>query len=180
VVDMRAAFLGRFQPMHLGHYKTIERYSEEYDLVIVIGSADKSGTEENPLSFEQRKNIIRSCFPDIEILGLEDFESDEEWKKGLEQKLDADKILTRNENVEEILEDSSFEIVKHDSFDIEIYSGTEVRRRIRSDAEWRYLIPPCSKEVLESLIEDIKDSGVQYEFEPGWKRENSMYGKAEK
>lgn len=183
---MKAAFLGRFQPLHQGHYQVIENLLDEYgEIEVVIGSADESRTEKNPLTAEERENIIRGCFPETDIKKLEDEEKDDEgnrrWAEKLGEKVDADVLLTQNDLVKKLIEKhTDLEVKKQDLYDKELYSGTEVRRRIRSGEEWRYLTPECAKDRIEDLAEEIKQSGQQYEFEPGWKRENAYHGTAEK
>ena len=45
----------RAQPLHIGHVKVIKKALEENDRVLlIIGSADKSMTERNPFSINQR------------------------------------------------------------------------------------------------------------------------------
>lgn len=172
---MKAVYLGRFQPLHIGHKKVIERYKDEFeDFKIVIGSADKSRTDDNPLTAEEREEVIRECFPDIEITYKDDQDNDEEWSNALEEKISADVVISQNDLVKRLVKDhTSMEIEEQELYDPEIYSGTEVRRRIKSDEEWRYLVPKCGKEKIESLVETIKKSGTQYNFEPGWKRKNA-------
>jgi nicotinamide-nucleotide adenylyltransferase len=172
---MKAVYLGRFQPLHIGHKKVIERYQDEYEeFALVIGSADESRTDDNPLTAEEREEVIRECFPHLEIVHKEDHESDEQWSKDLEEKVDADIVISQNGLVKQLITDyTSMEIEKQELYDPEIYSGTEVRRRVKSDEEWRYLVPKCAKEKIEQLVDTIKKSGTQYDFEPGWKRENS-------
>jgi len=183
---VKASFLGRFQPLHLGHSQVIENYREEYDgLELIIGSSDRSRTEENPLTVEEREKIIRECFPDIDIRHLPDEEDDDvgdrKWAEQLEKEMDGDVLLTANPNVKQLVEQhTGIEVHEQDQYDEEIYSGTEVRRRIKSGEEWRYLVPDCAKEIIDDLKEVIKKSGVQYEFEPGWKKENAYHGTAEK
>lgn len=182
---VKAAFLGRFQPLHQGHHQVIEAYKQSYDdLEIVIGSADESRTEENPLTPGEREEVIRECFPDIELLHLEDEGKDDKgnrrWAEKLEERIDADIVLTRNELVKELLEShTDLQVEEQDMYDKDLYSGTEVRRRIRSGEEWRYLVPDCAKDRLEELADIIKETGQKYEFEPGWKRENAYHGTAE-
>lgn len=175
---MKSAFLGRFQPFHLGHKKVVEEYKEEFEeFVLVIGSADKSREEENPLTAEEREDIIKECFPDLEILHLEDHESDKKWCKKLAEKTEADKIISQNDFVQELVKEyTEMDIEGQELYDPEIYSGTETRRRIRSGEEWRYLTPKCARDRIEELTETIKKSGTQYEFEPGWNRENAYHG----
>ncbi|MFB6144900.1 MAG: adenylyltransferase/cytidyltransferase family protein [Candidatus Nanohaloarchaea archaeon] len=180
-----AGFLGRFQPLHRGHAHVIDEYREEFDeFRLIVGSADKKRTEKNPLSFEERKNLIHDCYPDIEVIALEDTEKDEdgnrEWAGNLEE-LDLDVIITQNELVKSILaEHTDMEVIEQEFHDKDIYSGTEVRRRIKSKEEWRYLTPDCAKERIEEFLETIRDSGIEYDFEPGWEPKNAYHGTADK
>ncbi len=183
---MKAAFIGRFQPFHQGHKNVVDEYRENFeDFCIVIGSAGEKETEDNPLGFEERKAVIHECFPDIEVLGVDDEEKTDEgnreWIEKIEEKTQADAVISQNPLVKEIVEDfSELELVEQNMHDPEVYSGTAIRRRIKSGEEWRYLTPECAKEKLEELAEKIKDSGINYDFEPGWKKENSFYGTADK
>ncbi|MEF8880630.1 MAG: adenylyltransferase/cytidyltransferase family protein [Candidatus Nanohaloarchaea archaeon] len=189
---MKAGFLGRFQPLHLGHREVIEEFEKEFDdFSVLIGSPEKSRTERNPLTFEERKSLIKACFPDIDVLPVEDTDEspeDTEWEDDV-NKLWAGKfeeegfeiIISGNELVREIIENhTSIQVRRPEMHNESIYSGTEVRRRINSGEEWRYLTPKCSHEKLENFLERIKKSGTQYEFEPGWKKENSFHSTAEK
>lgn len=71
-----ATHLGRFAPYHLGHEKVtgamIERHGVENCLVIV-GSSNKFDIR-TPFTFEQRRKLIQSVFPDIQIIDLPDIE----------------------------------------------------------------------------------------------------------
>ena len=171
----RAVYLGRFQPLHIGHKQVIENYRDKFeDFAIVIGSADESRTEENPLTAEEREEVIRECFPNIEVLHKDDHESDEQWVKDLEEKVEADIVISQNDLVKRLVkEHTEMKVEEQEMYDPDIYSGSEIRRRIKSGEEWRYLVPKCAKEKMEQLVEKVKKSGVQYDFEPGWKKENS-------
>lgn len=179
---MKAVYLGRFQPLHIGHKKVIEKYQDEFEeFSLVIGSANKSGTDDNPLTAEEREEVIRECFPDLKILYKDDHESNKQWSKELEEKINADVVISQNDLVKQLVNDhTSMEIEEQELYDPEIYSGTEVRRRIKSDEEWRYLVPKCAKGKIEQLVETIKKSGTQYNFEPGWKKKNAYNNTASK
>ncbi len=59
-----AVFLGRFQPFHIGHMSIVEKIFADYDsLILIIGSSDKSGTDENPWNLQEREEIIRASIP---------------------------------------------------------------------------------------------------------------------
>jgi nicotinamide-nucleotide adenylyltransferase len=183
---MKAAFVGRFQPFHNGHRNVIEEYSDEFEgFCIVIGSAGKSRTEKNPLKAEEREEIICGCYPDIEIHKVEDEGKNEDgnqvWIEKIQEKTNADAVISRNDLVREIVDKyTDLDLVEQELHDPEIYSGTEIRRRMRSGEEWRYLIPGCAEEEVSKLEEVIEKSGLQYDFDPGWKKENACHDTAEK
>ncbi|MFB6158924.1 MAG: adenylyltransferase/cytidyltransferase family protein [Candidatus Nanohalobium sp.] len=178
---MKVAYLGRFQPFHIGHKKVIEEHREEHeDFSVIIGSAEESRTEENPLTAEERKNLIQECFPGLEINEKEDRDSHRKWTQELEAETDADAIISQNDLVKRLIrEHTEMKVIEQELYNPEIYSGTEARRRIKSGEEWRYLIPECCKNKMEELTETIKKSGINYEFEPGWKKENAYHSTAD-
>ena len=56
-------YVGRFQPLHLGHYNVISQMFEECETVIVaVGSAQECGTERNPFSYGLRASLISRTF----------------------------------------------------------------------------------------------------------------------
>lgn len=56
-------YVGRFQPIHIGHEAVIRKMFEECDQVIIaIGSSQESGTKKNPFTFEQRADLIMNVF----------------------------------------------------------------------------------------------------------------------
>ena len=57
-----AVFIGRFQPIHNAHIKTIKKGLEIADnLIIVVGSSNKPPTIKNPWNAEQRIYIIKKA-----------------------------------------------------------------------------------------------------------------------
>jgi len=180
---MKAVFLGRFQPFHQGHHHALKKCIEDFEEVrVLIGSKEKSRELDHPLTFEERQKMIKDCFPNIEIRGIEDEEKSDEgnrkWIEKLARKLEDDEVLiSGNELVVELArKHSKIDHEKPDMLNPEIYSGTEIRRRIRSDEEWRYLVKECAEKRLDDYLTIIRKTGIQYNFEPGWKKENSFYG----
>jgi len=58
-------YIGRFQPFHIAHQKTIERGFELADNVLVlVGSAYGARSIDNPFSFDERNMMISSTFYD--------------------------------------------------------------------------------------------------------------------
>jgi bifunctional NMN adenylyltransferase/nudix hydrolase len=61
-------FIGRFQPLHNAHVATLKKaYSLADQVLIVIGSAGEPSTFKNPLSAEQREDILIYAMADIDI-----------------------------------------------------------------------------------------------------------------
>ena len=55
-------FLSRMQPIHNAHLWMIENALKENDKVLVIiGSANKFGTERNPLPIDMRKPMVENA-----------------------------------------------------------------------------------------------------------------------
>lgn len=58
-----AVFIGRFQPFHKAHLEVVKhglKIAEK--VIIIVGSANSSPTVKNPWSFDQRLEMIESCF----------------------------------------------------------------------------------------------------------------------
>lgn len=80
-------YLGRFQPLHVGHQIIINRMLRECERgIVAIGSAQEEGTEKNPLSYEFRKLLVEETFQDygdrlviIPIYDREQYSDDSSW-----------------------------------------------------------------------------------------------------
>lgn len=56
-------YVGRFQPLHIGHTYIIGKMFDECEVVIVaVGSAQESGTQRNPFDFATRGRWIVEAF----------------------------------------------------------------------------------------------------------------------
>jgi len=76
-------FLGRFQPFHNGHNEIIQEIIKDKRIpVILIGGVNKKD-DRHPLSFKDRKKLIKLIYPDIEIISLNDNENWTIWFKNV-------------------------------------------------------------------------------------------------
>lgn len=69
-----SVLLGRFCPFHLGHQKIVDKLIYDFgekSVLIIIGSSTTINSR-TPYTFSQRKNMIRSIYPNIRILPLPD------------------------------------------------------------------------------------------------------------
>lgn len=58
-----AVFIGRFQPLHIGHQHIIDRALENADrLIILVGSADTARSIRNPFTLQERTGFLSSSY----------------------------------------------------------------------------------------------------------------------
>ena len=56
-------FIGRFQPLHIGHEYVIREALARVDrLIVLVGSANVARDPRNPFTFEERAHMLRSAF----------------------------------------------------------------------------------------------------------------------
>lgn len=56
-------YIGRFQPIHIGHEAIIRQMLDEcVTVVVAIGSAQEHNTPHNPFNFWERKDLITNIF----------------------------------------------------------------------------------------------------------------------
>ena len=76
-------FLGRFSPLHFGHCAVIDTALQKAkEVIIVIGSSFAARSLRNPFTFEERKRIIKSVYPqdNVKVVGVSDYPySDNKW-----------------------------------------------------------------------------------------------------
>jgi len=83
--------LGRFQPFHFGHQNIVnEILLDGLIPVIVIGSinADRD-KDKNPLSFDERAELIRTIYPNNEVIivGVNDHNSWDSWMEDIKSSI---------------------------------------------------------------------------------------------
>jgi len=90
-------FLGRCQPFSNAHNEIIqEMIRDGVTPVIILGSINKND-DRNPLTFEERRNLIKIIYPrGVVILGLEDKDNWEDWMDSVIELFDKNKMNKNN------------------------------------------------------------------------------------
>ncbi len=157
----RALVVGRFQPLHYGHLHVF-RYAlgRADELVIAIGSSQYCCVPRNPLSVDERMEMIvralrREGFPlgDIMISSVPDTETPkEDWGRLVLDRVPRVDIAFSNdpETIKDLrnvgLKVENIPFLKRD-----IYEATRIRKLIlEGNSTWKELVPPS---VLEFLLE---------------------------
>lgn len=96
-------FIGRMQPFHTGHKAVVdEALKQAKEVIIVLGSCFQPRSTKNPFTFEERKDMIESCYPEqvstgvfsnkklrLKIVGVMDYPYDDNaWVSAVQTAVD--------------------------------------------------------------------------------------------
>jgi bifunctional NMN adenylyltransferase/nudix hydrolase len=90
-------FIGRFQPFHIGHKAVLDAALEQAkDVIVLVGSANRSRSFRNPWTFEERKEMISKVYPNetkntrqLKVLPLNDtLYNDDAWTSNVQRAVD--------------------------------------------------------------------------------------------
>lgn len=158
-------FIGRFQPLHIGHLADIKSIIEKGERCIVaIAAANKAGTFQNPLTGDEREHIIKETLAaetdldqtQYEVHQLTDIDDDEKWVRHVVNNLPAfEKVYSGSEYVRGFFEnDERFEVfpVKmiKDS-DGGILCATNIRKKFLLSENCSEYLHPKTSELLDKL-----------------------------
>lgn len=146
---MRALYIGRFQPYHLGHQAVIEKIAEEVEeIVIVIGSAQDSHTPENPFTGGERMEMIYASLRECSlchrcyVTPLQDVQRNSIWVSHLQSMVPGfDLAYSNNPLVVQLFTEAGIAVKKPPLYQRELYSGTAIRRLMRVGGDWTGLVP---------------------------------------
>lgn len=152
-----ALFVGRFQPFHNGHRKSVVSILDDVDeIVVAIGSADSSHTKHDPFTAGERIRMIRKNFVDMRscvyTVPIVDINRNSVWTRHIESLCPSfDVVYTNNDLVSRLFKEDDFEVRNHNMYDKSKYSGTKVRKKIQNGDGWRHLVPDETEEVIDDI-----------------------------
>jgi bifunctional NMN adenylyltransferase/nudix hydrolase len=129
--------VGRFQvhELHEVHRELIQSVCDSHAKVIIfLGLAPVVNTQNNPLDFEARKQMLLADFPDVNVLYMKDIPDDAVWSQHLDKQI-HDLVMPGRSVVLYGGRDSFLNVYSgtHDTLELhsDVYvSGTEQRNRI--------------------------------------------------
>jgi nicotinamide-nucleotide adenylyltransferase len=154
---MNALYIGRFQPFHNGHLYVIKNLAKKYTKIIIgIGSSQYQDLKDNPFSAEERKLMIDKTLKNIDIdnykiVLIPDIHDPPNWVNHvLSIYSDFEVIISNNDFTRELFSEKGFTVEKTPYYKKDIYSGKEIRRRIKNNESWEDLVPkPVYEEIME-------------------------------
>ena len=156
-MDRISLVIGRFQPFHRGHLAFILRCIAESDwTVVVVGSAQESGTSDNPFSSQERLRMIDAALRAERVENystgtVDDVHSDPLWVRNVEAAFEFNTIYSNNPHTLKLFGEEGYACVTYPLTDRDNLSGKEVRRRMAAGEDWRSLVPAAVAEVIDSV-----------------------------
>jgi nicotinamide-nucleotide adenylyltransferase len=157
----RGLFIGRFQPFHLGHLAIIKYALKTVDqLVITVGSADKSHEMRNPFTAGERIEMIKGSLDSdneinitkIFIIPVPDINVHALWTNQIDLLVPRYKIVFSNDPFTNILfRERGIKVIEPQLYKRELFSATEIRSRIVKDENWKKLVTPETLKVIQDV-----------------------------
>jgi nicotinamide-nucleotide adenylyltransferase len=143
-------FIGRFQPLHLGHIEAIKFALRQLStLIIVVGSAQISYELRNPFTAGERIKMIRNTLlhideTDINIHAL--------WTHNLDLLVPSyDVIFTNDPFTIALFQERQKKIVQPLLFERQKFSGTQIRENMVKKENWKDLVHFETAKVIEEI-----------------------------
>jgi len=143
----RALFIGRFQPPHTGHLVALERIAAETQaLIVAIGSAQYSHSQENPFTAGERLAMLDAMLQDAGVratfVPLFDMHRNTIWVSHVRSQVPPfDVVYTNNPLPARLFREAGFEVRGFPLHERERYAATAIRARIAEDDGWESLVP---------------------------------------
>jgi nicotinamide-nucleotide adenylyltransferase len=155
---MKALFIGRFQPLHLGHLSLLQQLSNQYEMIIIgIGSSQYHNTADNPFSEDERIQMITQSLEAVgihtyRIVTIPDIHNPPQWVNHVCSIVsDFDVIITNNPFTKKLFSEKGYLVKRTTYFDRKRYSGKEIRRRMIEDEPWDDLVPKAVSTLIRNI-----------------------------
>ncbi|QDX39771.1 nicotinamide-nucleotide adenylyltransferase [Salarchaeum sp. JOR-1] len=160
----RGFYIGRFQPYHEGHHRVVEAISDEVDeLVVGVGSGDKSHSTRNPFTAGERVMMITKALVDVDVVTyvvpIEDINRNAVWVSHVQSMTPKfDVAYSNNPLVIRLFGEAGVDVRQSPMFERDVLEGTEIRNRMIHDEDWRELVPDPVAGVIDEIdgIERIR------------------------
>ncbi len=161
-------FIGRFQPFHKGHLAAVKFALEKVEqLVIVVGSAQKSYEPRNPFTAGERIRMIKESL-DIDgetdirrilIIPVPDTDVHSLWTHQVDMLVPKYDVVFANDPFTLMLfHEKGIKAIEAPLYRRNEMSATEIRKRMAAEEIWEDLVPtPVSKIIKEiNGVERVK------------------------
>jgi nicotinamide-nucleotide adenylyltransferase len=158
-------FIGRFQPFHKGHLATVKFALGRVDqLVIVVGSAQKSHEPRNPFTAGERIMMIKEALDaDVEIdvrqiliIPVPDVDIHSIWTRYIDILVPKYDIVFANDPFTILLfKERGIKTIEAPLIKREEISATEIRKKIvLNNSDWQQLVPNPVARLIQEINGD--------------------------
>jgi len=156
----RGIFVGRFQPFHKGHLEALKNILKNVDeVVIVVGSSQYSHRVGNPFTTGERITMVRLGLEEEKIspsrywiVAVPDAHVHMLWVAQIVGYTPTFDVVYTNEPLtRRLFIEAGFKVEPVPFHKREVYSSTEIRKRILTRKNWEELVPKS----VARLIKDI-------------------------
>jgi nicotinamide-nucleotide adenylyltransferase len=153
-------YIGRFQPFHTGHTEAIKYALKKVDeLIIAIGSAQYSYTLDNPFTTGERITMIRKGLHEsgidtskYQIVPIPDINIHTLWIAYVKSYTPQFDLVFSNEPLtSRLFKEAGIMVERIPYFERNIYSATEIRKRMVSNEDWQSLMPKNVSSYIEKI-----------------------------
>jgi nicotinamide-nucleotide adenylyltransferase len=160
-------FVGRFQPFHKGHLATVKFALGKVDqLVVVVGSAQKSHEPRNPFTAGERIRMIKESLDSdkvdagrILIIPVPDVDVHSLWTRQVDMLVPKYDVVFANDPFTLMLfRERGVKTVEAPLVDRSEMQATEIRRKIAAGEKWESLVPAPVARIIKEIsgIERVK------------------------
>jgi nicotinamide-nucleotide adenylyltransferase len=160
-------FVGRFQPFHKGHLATVRFALEKVSqLVIVVGSAQKSHEPKNPFTAGERIRMIKETLESekidpgrILIIPVPDVDVHSLWTWQVDMLVPKYDVVFANDPFTLMLfRERGIKTVEAPLVDRKEMQATEIRSRMAAGENWEDLVPAPVAKIIKEIggVERVK------------------------
>lgn len=164
----RAVAIGRYQPFHKGHLAVVEHAVSAYDeVVLVVGSAQKSHAPDNPFTAGERIAMIRAALAEAGIdaaypIAVPDLHRNALWVRHVETYVPPfDVVLTHNPLPARLFGEAGYDVDQPEMTERDRFEGERVRRLLREGGDWAKLVPPAVADLVKAFDGEQRLRDVQ-------------------
>jgi nicotinamide-nucleotide adenylyltransferase len=153
----RGFYIGRFQPYHNGHQSVLEHIAGKVDEIIIgVGSAQLSHQIDNPFTAGERVLMITRSLASLGcpfyVIPIEDIQRNALWVAHVRSMTPPfDICYSSNPLVVRLFGEGGINVQSPAMYERETLSGTEIRRRMLNDEQWKSLVPPAVVQVIKEI-----------------------------
>jgi nicotinamide-nucleotide adenylyltransferase len=135
----------------------MHKIAEEVDeIIIVVGSAQVSHTQENPFTAGERMTMIYGALEDLRdrcyVIPLQDVDRNAVWASHVRSMTPAfDLVYSNNPLVVELFAEEGIEVRKPPMYGRDAYSGTAIRKLMVEGGDWKNLVPESVASVIMNI-----------------------------